>query len=385
MPVAIPHSFGRELKYRKLADDLRRRIQNGHWLPGAKLPTEAELAAGTGMSVNTVRRAYEELATEHLVVRRQGAGTFVSDRPTPPARAHRVVGLLIPEDKLYFAPIVQGVEAAASASDSRVIVRTTGYGPAGEREAARGIKSLLADGVDGLLLTLPGPDIHRPAIQLARELGELPVPTVYLERRLASAGAADRTEHVYTDHAGGTYDAIRHLHALGHRRIALVCRSGATPTRGVIDGYTQAAADLEIYAPDPIIWDSSYGLFEQHTQQRQFTARATMQAICDAEASAVLCFGDPESIMLLAAAQRAHLRVPEDLALVSYDDRLVTEADVPLTAVVPEKYRMGRIAVDMLLRRLSDPEAELRQVRLRPRLAVRASCGANSLPLPKPR
>ncbi|MFG3369526.1 substrate-binding domain-containing protein [Streptomyces sp. NPDC090032] len=64
--------------------------------------------------------------------------------------------------------------------------------------------------------------------------------------------------------------------------------------------------------------------------------------------------------------------------MVSCEDRHVATEQVPLTSVAPEKFRLGGVALETLLRRLDEPGAELRQVWLRPRLTVRESCGARA-------
>lgn len=61
----------------QLRDDLARRLAAGEWPADTALPSEAALAASYGVAVNTLRRAFEQLAREGLVERRQGRGTFV--------------------------------------------------------------------------------------------------------------------------------------------------------------------------------------------------------------------------------------------------------------------------------------------------------------------
>jgi GntR family transcriptional regulator len=63
-----------------IRDDLRTRIDAGEWRPGARLPSETELAARYGVARMTIRQAVGALASEGAVVRRQGLGTFASDR-----------------------------------------------------------------------------------------------------------------------------------------------------------------------------------------------------------------------------------------------------------------------------------------------------------------
>ncbi len=64
--------------YRVVKRALLQAIEAGQCPPGSMLPSEAEIAAGMGVSIGTLRRAVDELAAEHLLVRRQGRGTFVA-------------------------------------------------------------------------------------------------------------------------------------------------------------------------------------------------------------------------------------------------------------------------------------------------------------------
>lgn len=64
--------------YQRIADAVRQRLLAGHWQPGDQLPTERELCGQYGASQITVRRAMQILEQEHLVERRQGAGTFAT-------------------------------------------------------------------------------------------------------------------------------------------------------------------------------------------------------------------------------------------------------------------------------------------------------------------
>ncbi len=104
-----------------------------------------------------------------------------------------------------------------------------------------------------------------------------------------------------------------------------------------------------------------------------------MTALRTVGATAAVCFGDRQAALLASAARRAGLSVPEDLALVRYDDEIAELADIPVTAVAPPKHQLGRTAAQTLLRRLDDPTRPRRRILLRPGITVRQSCGAHSL------
>ncbi|WP_254705683.1 GntR family transcriptional regulator [Streptomyces vilmorinianum] len=363
----VPAS-GRELKFRTLMAELRRGILDGTWPPGSKLPTERALATETGLSVTTVRRAYEDLVALGLVERRQGAGTFAAHRPAddgPAGADRRVVGVLVPDTAFYYPRVLQGIERELAAAGARLVLACSHYDPE-EEDAA--VRRLLSSGVHGLLLV---PTLHTATDpgRRADELLALPVPAVLVERRLAAHGPGDPTEHVCTDHEGGAYDAVRHLRDLGHERLGLLVRADAPTTAPIESGFARAVADLGLREP-----------LRVRDGRRGWNPERADRAVADLRAAgvtAVLCFGDREAALVLAAARRAGLRVPEDLALISYDNEFADVAEIPLTAVSPPKFQVGRLAAQILLRRLTDGDASpLHQVQLRPRLVVRASCGA---------
>jgi GntR family transcriptional regulator len=75
-PIA-PDTAGMPL-YRAVKRSLLQRIEAGQVAPGQALPSESELATGFGISIGTLRRAVDDLVAEHILVRRQGRGTFVA-------------------------------------------------------------------------------------------------------------------------------------------------------------------------------------------------------------------------------------------------------------------------------------------------------------------
>lgn len=361
----------RELKFQSLADDLRRAIIAGSWTVGAKLPTEQQLADDTGLSLTTVRRAFDELVDQQLVIRRQGAGSFVAERRQRPQRTRYTVGVLLPGTQLYYPRVLQGIEATLSAAGVGLQLYTYQYDPSREDD---GINFLIDADVDGLILVPTLTGIEDPQRRIT-ELMSLDVPVVLLERSLTNYGPADRTEHVCSDHQGGAYDAVGHLLGLGHRRVALLSRTQNPTEPAVRDGYLRAAHDKDF---EPSVFSATKEEWEAGV------ADTLLERLIGSGATAALVFGDREATLLEAAARRAGIRVPQDLALVSYDDELAELAEVPLTAVAPAKYRIGKMAAEVLLLRLTEgDECPLHQIRLRPRIVIRDSCGARAAAPPR--
>jgi DNA-binding LacI/PurR family transcriptional regulator len=364
--ITVRDSSARGLKFQQLAGDLRRGILAGEWAPGAKLPTEADLTVETGLSLTTVRRAFDELVGEGLITRRQGAGSFVS----PPRREPRTrctVGVLVPDTRLYYPRVLQGIEEGLSAAGAGLQLATYHYDI---EEEQHDLEFLLDSGVDGLLLVPTLIGLPDPAARVD-ELMSLPVPAVLLERRLLDAGPEDRAEYVCSDHVAGAYDAVRHLNRLGHQKVALVTRSHNPTVEAVTRGYQRAVESLGLEATPHLS-----AVKDEWTPTR---AESFVAELVASDVRAALVFGDREALLVEGAARRRGLDVPTDLALVSYDDETADLAEIPLTAVAPPKYRVGRMAAEVLVRRINEGDAcPLHQVRLRPRIVVRDSCGARA-------
>jgi GntR family transcriptional regulator of arabinose operon len=93
--------------------------------------------------------------------------------------------------------------------------------------------------------------------------------------------------------------------------------------------------------------------------------------------TAVFCHGDEDAAALVVRTRRLGHAIPEDLAVVAYDDEVAHLGETPLTAVGPPKDEVGSIAARLLLSRLDDPTSPAQRIELLPRLIVRASSGAN--------
>ncbi|MFK0195111.1 substrate-binding domain-containing protein [Kitasatospora sp. NPDC090308] len=371
-----------------LADERRQAILRAVEHRGAI--TVKELATEMGVSAVTLRQDVRELADRGLLARvHGGARALAAPEPAPAAarssaagRAptattaptgaaagpegaeQRTVGLVVPPGGYYYAEVIRGVQDAARARGVRVVLAVSGESLADNQEQVR---RLLAGGVDGLLLMLhPG---LRPLEETERWLGGIEVPAVLVERR--AGPAAGRLEQVASDHAYGAALAVRHLAGLGHDRVALVARAESPNTALLSAGYTDAVKSAGL-APGPEYRITTTG--DAAAADARF--EEVVRAVAAGGFRAALVHNDIDAITLLGLLRARGLRVPEDLAMITYDDEVAELSEIPLTAVAPPKQAVGSWALELVLRRLADPAAPLAEVLLRPELRVRASCGA---------
>ncbi|MFH8338396.1 substrate-binding domain-containing protein [Streptomyces sp. AM6-12] len=334
-----------------------------------------DLVGLLGVSDVTVRRDVEALEREGLVRRFHGGvaldrrATTLGHGPEPTSSALRL-GLLLPNGP-YFREVLEGAREAASELNAELTLAFSDYQPEQDLVAVR---RHLDDGVDGLLLAPPTLENSRHT-RFEERLRELKLPVVLVERELRSTTLVDRLDHVVTDHQAGARLAVEHLARLGHRRIALMVKDLGPTAPAVRLGYTHALRALGLDQDTPVHLVPQRET-SPHTEQR---VDEVLDDLCAHGATAVLAHGDAEAIVLLQLAAQRGIRVPQDLAIISYDDEVAALASVPLTAVAPPKRALGRKGIELLASRLrSDRPLPVHHLTLQPSLAIRASCGTGA-------
>ncbi|WP_328697718.1 substrate-binding domain-containing protein [Streptomyces sp. NBC_00342] len=335
------------------------------------------LAEEMGVSAVTLRQDVRELAGQGLLNRVHGGATALApdvpvsapveaSAPAPaPAGEKYAVGLVVPPGGYYYAEVIRGVQNAARARGVRVVLAVSGESLAENQEQVR---QLVAGGINSLLLMLhPG---LRPLEEAEQWLSTLDVPAVLVERRAGIQ--AGRLEQVASDHAYGAALAVRHLTGLGHDKVALVARIESPNTALLSAGHGDAVKAMGL-TPGPEFLISTTG--DAVPADARF--EEVVRAVESGEVRAALVHNDIDAIALVGILRARGMRVPEDLAVVTYDDEVAELSDVPLTAVAPPKQAVGSWALDLAVRRLSDPATPLAEILLRPELRVRASCGAS--------
>ncbi|MEV4474899.1 substrate-binding domain-containing protein [Nonomuraea salmonea] len=349
----------------RLVDLLRRRgIMRVH-----------DLATELAVSAITIRRDITLLAEEG-VIRRVRGGATLTEPPEPAsarepaeppgqAAASLTVGMVVPSLDYYYPDVIRGVREAAAAAGVRVVLRGATYQVADER---RQLASLIDSvGVDGLLVA-PTTESDEGE-ELVRWLQTAGVPVVLIERAAAVGPYREAMESVVSDHALGAAMAVRHLATFGHRRVGLITTITSPTTPHVRAGWRLACEELGL---------ETDGTPQARTVDRRDPgwARAlddVLDACLASGTRALLVHSDPEAISLVERCQDRGIRVPGDLAVVTYDDEVAELCDPPLTAIRPPKTDIGRAAFALLLERLHDPGRPAHRVVVGPQLIVRHS------------
>ncbi|OON82896.1 LacI family DNA-binding transcriptional regulator [Streptomyces tsukubensis] len=326
-----------------------------------------DVAALAGVSPKTVSNVINGFVhvTPATRDRVKDAIRHLGYRPNTSARNLRrgrtgMVGLIVPElDIPYFAELARCFLEAAAGRFTILIEQTLG-----EREREEAVLAALGGKVvDGIVLsplTLRGTEL------MDRLAG---TPVVLIGER-PSGGLAD---HVAVDNIRAARDAVQHLIGLGRGRIAAVgVRSEpfvGTPLLR-LTGYREAlhAAGLP---GDRGLECETPGYHRRHGAD-------AMTALLDRgeRPDAVFCFNDALALGVLRVLHERGLRVPEDIAVIGFDDVDEGRFSVPsLSSVSPDKTAVAERALALLQERIETPSAPVREIVIGHRLRVRESTG----------
>lgn len=331
----------------------------------------AELAAELGVSAITVRRDLAELDTAGLLRRVHGGAVGTTPATTRSSQSGNqpTIGIIVPSSTFYYTDVIRGAEATADRYGARLVLGVSGYDVAVEQER---LEKVLGIGVAGLLLSTALGDGR--AAEISRTLDAIDVPVVLMERAFGFPDVGREYDHVRTDHAYGAMLALRHLVSLGHRRIGINLNASVT-AYWLRQGIEQAAESLGVE-----LFISPVALPARGEDPTTLAQHDAFMAECEAfGARAALVHSDEHAARLTERAMERGLRIPDDFAIVAYNDETAALAVIPLTAVCPPKLKLGEAACELLLRRLRtapDQTPATQHLSLLPELRVRESCGA---------
>ena len=313
-----------------------------------------DIAQASGVSLTAVSLALsdkpgisQETRVRVLEVARTLGYRFKTAGNHSPARSVKTIGLVVksgPEDEPhanhFYSPVIAGIESTCRQMGinlmfANLLVDSDNF--------PLEIPALLekAD-VDGILLA--GIFVDET---LGRILDGNPCPVI-----LVDSYSSTRTYHsVVSDNLQGAYQATEYLIRKGHRRIGFIGgHDGAYPSfRERRVGYRKALAD----------YGMGQGLFADCGNSRgEVAAAATNLIRQDSEITGLVCVNDDTAITAMYALIDLGIRVPQQISIIGFDDIYLAESVVPgLSTMRVNKQSMGRLAVQLLLNQVSQPDS----------------------------
>ena len=335
----------------------------------------AQLMDELGVAPVTLRRDLAQMEREGLLVRVHGGAVPSADGPghagdggSPhPVLATRTgsIALLVPSLNYYWPGVVRGAEAEAKRIGMDVVLRGASYELQDERPVLD--RLVHSDNVRGLVVA---PNTDTPHAQdVVQWMAESGLPSVLVERDAVLLPEGAPVESVTTDHALGAVLAARHLAALGHRRVALIISRNSPTSRKITAGWEAACAELGLTPSDHF----ESVLPPRTSPDFSSVVDATLDSALANSVTAIVVHSDPEAMAFVDLALNRGISVPGDLSVIAYDDEVAELFTPALTAVSPPRASVGQAAVDLIARRLGDPNRPVHRVVLNPRLNVRGS------------
>jgi LacI family transcriptional regulator len=275
----------------------------------------------------------------------------------------RILGLIIPRGVSelftdpYFPTQIQGVASACNSHDHSVMLWVAE--PEYERrKMSQFIHNHLMDGVIVSSMLMDDP--------VVKSLIESSLPFVLIGRHPSDPGVS----YVDVDNRTSSRDAVLHLLRLGRRRIGLVAGpqtmiSGYDRQQGYFDGLRSRGIQVN----NDLVSEGDY------TETGGYMAA---QRLIPHKPDAIFASSDAMALGALRALRDAGLRVPEDVAVVGFDDMpFSSRTEPPLTTIRQPVYRMGVTAVEILLDLIDNPDSTPRRIVLPTELVIRTTCGSS--------
>ncbi|WP_018132130.1 LacI family DNA-binding transcriptional regulator [Effusibacillus pohliae] len=317
-------------------------------MAGVSTATVSRVLTGNGPFTPDTRRKVME-AIEKLNYQPNGLGRYLRKQET------RTVIVVLPDiTNPFFSQIIRGMEDEALAHGFTVILGNTDNHADRQRNYVKLLEERRADGI--ILTAVRNP---QPEIEAIQKIG----PVV-----LACEYSSGMFQSVAIDNEQAAFEATSHLIRLGHKRIAHFAGPSEVVLSGDrLHGYQRALRE--------------HGIAEQWVGEGDFSlesGRRLMQKLLQANPrpTALFAASDKMAIGAILEAKLHGLKVPDDLAVVGFDDIEMAEVvDPPLTTIVQPKYQIGVEAMRKLITMLEGRPDPALQTILPHTLVIRRSCG----------
>lgn len=327
------------------------------------MATIQDVARTAGISVATVSRVLnnstavspETKETVMEAIKKLNYQPNLLGRNLRRMETKRVLVLLPNIANPFYPSIVKGIEDIGHWSGYNVMLCNTDSNKHREKQYLELLKSKLSDGVIFMEPELSNEELSTlgsefPVVQCSEYKEGIEVPYVSIDNKAAA------------------YTAINHLIGLGHRRIGIIsCENSFLSTRQREAGYKKALEDTGLMFDSSLI---SYGDYSFKSG-----LRAANQLISHKNRpTALFVISDIMAIGAMAGIKQSRLRVPEDIAVVGFDNiRYSTMCDPMLTTISQPKYDLGCAAMSLLLKKIKGNIKEPASILLEHELKIRGS------------
>jgi len=323
-----------------------------------KSATLSDIAATVGVAPMTVsrvlnRKGYVSDETRDKVLsvvkemnyRRNGLARSLKRQRT------ETIGLVLGDiSNPYSTELARAVREAATAKNYNLFICISEHSA---EEDIAAFESLTSHSIDGLIVATRANDLGD---EYLKSIVENNVPVVVIGRDFYH----EQIDYISADNLHGGYEATRHLIDLGHRRIGFI---GATLDNGAklkrLQGYVNALDEHKIEIDERLVTgrrEAKTGVPGYSTEKIGYEGMKRLLSLPNRPA-AVFARNDFTAIGAMTAIKESGLRIPQDVAIIGFDDiPLAVHMSPPLSTVRQPMRLQGQIAAEMLLRRIEADE-----------------------------
>jgi LacI family transcriptional regulator len=264
----------------------------------------------------------------------------------------------------FYTELAQGIEKTATKLGYSIILCSTQSDISTERQY---IEMLRSKGVDGIVFS----SAHREDPNIV-DLAEEEFPIILVNRRTYHPVVKEKVDYVGVNNILGGFLAVEHLIRLGHHRIGMV--GGSTESSvGLerLEGGKKALLTYGLEQNNDYFLEGNFLKRSGYQRGKEFVKMTAMP-------TAIFAANDYMALGVYQALLEEGLRVPEDVALIGFNDiEFSSMKGIELSTIGQKKFEMGAIAVEMLVGKIEKREDKFsgREIFLEPELIVRETCG----------
>ena len=329
------------------------------------MATMKDIARVAGVSTSTVSHVINKsrFVSEEISERVNNAARELNYRPSALARSLKVnrtktIGMLVTTStNPFFGEVVKGVERSCYQQGYSLILCNT----EGDHERMReSINTLLQKRVDGLILMCSSLEGER--LEVFEQYQDIPVVVMDWGPMLFTS------DKIQDNSLRGGYLAAKHLIESGHKQIG--CITGPLVKHQAqmrYEGYKRALNEHGLEFKANWIIESDFECEGGYEAFNKMVAKGPLP-------SALFVCNDMMAMGVINAANEKGIQIPEELSIIGYDDIHIAKFMSPsLTTIHQPKYRLGKAAVEALLKKLEGESTDTQVVQLEPTLVSRAT------------
>lgn len=355
-----------EILYKKIAMNIKQKIQSGELQADEKIPTENELSSQYGVSRITSKKALNILQEEGLIYRVRGSGSFVKGNTInqSPGNSHATIAIVLPfnHDDTGHGTTLSAIHSISNAFRKRGYYTNLLFSDHNTAKQNACLETLYTKEYVGAIIypiqTAYNEAIYRlyakgfPMVMMSNAIDRLDIPAATV------------------DNVRGSYLATKHLIDLGHKKIAFLSSQSAKDNNTISErylGYLQALHEAHLTS------DHALEVIPDH-YKKDLLLETLLDMVKSEAVTGIVSVNDETASAFIRHARQCSVYCPESYSIVGFDNLSLCEHTYPpLTTVLQDYGELGKRAADLLIRCIESGEIDREKCVVETRLIQRES------------